>query len=83
MSKVCIKNVSKSKMPLSLNFKDHSSTILSYGNTFTVDEKLLTPYIYRRSKAGDFTINKVVDQKMSIKKKVEEESSDNNKKEVK
>lgn len=69
MQKVTIKNVSKSKMPMSINFNDRSSVILGYGENITVDETLLTPYIHRRAKARDFTIKKIGDTiKQPVKK---------------
>ena len=79
MQKVVIENVSRSKSPLSLNFKDHSSVILGYGKSITVNEELLTPYINRRAKAGDFTLKRVNDTvKQPVKKKADSVPQENN-----
>lgn len=74
MSKVTITNVSKSQAPMSLNFKDHSSAILSYRKSITVEEDLLTPYIRRMTRTGDFKIKKLGDSKPPVKKFTEEDA---------
>ena len=61
MSKVKIKNISKSKSPIYCGLKDNSSLSLQFGQSLIVSESLLTDYIKRREKLGDIIITKVSD----------------------
>lgn len=74
MSKVKITNVSKSKSPLYCGLKDGSSLSLQYGQSKIVEDSLLTPYLNRRIKYGDYKVAKLAEE---VKTEVKQEDTDN------
>ena len=81
MSKVKIKNISKSKSPIYCGLKDNSSLSLQFGQSLTVSESLLTDYIKRRAKLGFLLLTQVkVEEPTEVQSKVEDKVTSGKKK---
>lgn len=75
MSKVKIKNVSKSYSPFYCGLADDSSLALQYGQFKIVDKSLITPYIERRARIGELHLTEIV-QKNEVQAKEESDKQD-------
>lgn len=75
VTKVVLKNISRKKTILSLDFGNGESAILQYGDSISVEEKYLTPYIQRRINEGDLRLTKPI----PIVETLQEEAKENEK----
>ena len=65
-AKVVLKNISRRKTILSLDFSNGESAILQYGGSVSIEEKYITPYIQRRINEGDLNLIKPVPEVQSV-----------------